>query len=240
MICSKERDYIFVKSRTFNALYNLRISLNMESFSFIDNVLRFYLDSKRKYHSISHIRNMLDNYDLYYDNLKTNSFDNTSSSPELELAIIFHDIIYVAGANNNEEQSALCLVNFLKKQRYWTNFKYDYPVENSIIKQIKELILATKDHKAKEEDSYDKKFIICMDLLSLAEDWQVYKSNNTKIREEYYRLSWKDWSQGRIEFINNLLLRQKIFPIDKFHERFEIKAKNNLIRERQNLLIKPL
>lgn len=94
----------------------------------------FYTGESRKFHNWSHIKSAFDVWE------KLNI--------EQKIAWLFHDIVYLPGSNENEQQSA----NFMEKY-----MNENYPEINTY--KIKNMILDTQSHIATSTDS-----IILMDI----------------------------------------------------------------------------
>ena len=88
-----------------------------------------YSEATRLYHTLKHLENI-------YKELQ--SFKLT---PLLEFAIFYHDIVYDVKRDDNEEQSA-----FLAKKRLE---QLNAPI--TLIKEVFQLIIETKTHKASSE-----------------------------------------------------------------------------------------
>jgi len=153
--------------------------------------------------------------------------NNCKNPDALERAIIFHDIVYVPWATDNEEKSAELAGQYLKKLWY----------DDSFISQVKNLILMTKHDK--QPQTMDEKIIIDIDLAIFGKDKKFYDRYISNIREEYKRnIQWltnEKFNQWRLAFLEDFSNRENIYNTDYFQNKYWNNAKENLKYEKQNL-----
>lgn len=179
-------------------------------------VAHYYNEPHRKYHTVNHINRMFtDAESLNIPLLKSQ-----------ELAILFHDIIYVPGSKTNEFDSGQMLVWFWNT--YPNLFKY-YTKHD--ITEAEKIINDTATHSTNR--SYSK-VILDLDLYGLADDYDDYLEAGHRVRQEFNMYSDEQWSAGRIKFLSGFINRDSIFHTKQFSD-FEAKAKSNLVREYNEL-----
>ncbi len=175
-------------------------------------VFPYYEEPHRFYHTNVHIKDMLSTAIKYGIVLS-----------EIEvLAIIFHDIVYFAGADTgiNEEQSVRMLDLFCMLN------PDDVDEQSQIIAGA--IILDTVDHIA---DNPKSETVLDLDLHGLSLPWEEYIENGGLIRAEFIMFPDDQFYPGRIKFLENMLARERIYHTDLFHEKCEENARKNMTAE---------
>ncbi|MEZ0209261.1 MAG: hypothetical protein ACAH17_03750 [Candidatus Paceibacterota bacterium] len=171
-----------------------------------------YADPIRKYHTLDHIRfcvQELDKLQAYV------------VRPELvELAIWYHDVVYVPGASDNEAKSAEMFEVFAQKAR--------------LRRADKAFVMATilsTTHKAEDRRRYpDTSFMLDIDLLSLAKPEVEFDVDSRACRKEFKHLTAKEYWPRNKAFLKSLLDRGYIYCTEAVHDRYEQAAQRNLRR----------
>ncbi|MFD2907782.1 hypothetical protein ACFSX9_03445 [Flavobacterium ardleyense] len=122
-----------------------------------------YSSKSRQYHNLSHIEAMVSSFEQYKEELE---FPN-----EVLYSIFYHDIIYKATRNDNEEKSAAFAIKILPETT----------TLNSSL--VSDMICATNLHQKNEVN--DINWLIDFDLKILASDWNTYENYCQQIRKEY-------------------------------------------------------
>lgn len=162
----------------------------------LEEVIRLYNSKGRYYHTIQHVTEML---------------KFVSYKFLLEMAVIYHDIIYDPKSKTNEEDS----FNFIPKDG----------LSKANVDHLERLIMATKNHQAKVEF---EQLMVDADLAILGSDVVRFNEYERQIRNEYNFVSDQDYNAGRAEFVRKILTRPSIFLTDEFQKRFELQARINL------------
>ena len=178
----------------------------------IERIAPYYNEPHRFYHTMDHINFMLDS-------------GNKLLSREQYMAVLFHDIVYDPKRKDNEEQSASLMYKMLDDG-------YHTMKENSgeDVDTIAHIILDTRTHKATRPES---ELVLDLDLLGLASEYGVFKTNSINIRKEYSHLSDAEWNIGRRYFFTELL-KKPIF-VTKTFSIYEKDARQNIQRELREL-----
>ncbi|MFZ2718701.1 MAG: dephospho-CoA kinase, partial [Candidatus Absconditicoccaceae bacterium] len=176
-----------------------------------------YFQNENFYHHRLHIVSCLN--DFY-------KIRNMCENPDaVERAIIFHDIIYLPGASDNEEKSAEFADKYLSNLGYDANF----------IAQVKHLIMMTKHDQLPQ--TMDEKIIIDIDLAILGKNKNFYDRYIANIREEYKKnipgLTNDKFNQGRLIFLEDFSSRENIYHTSYFQEKYGNQASENLKYEKQ-------
>lgn len=165
-----------------------------------DFVKPFYIGESRKFHNWAHIKSAFDVWE------KLNI--------DQKIAWLFHDIVYLPGSNENEQQSA----NFMEKY-----MNENYPEINTT--KIKNIILDTKSHVATTTDSI---VLMDIDMFSLALPYGKFLELRKLAFSEYESFySTEKTAKGTIDFCNEILSKDKIFISNDFNYLNE-KARRNL------------
>ncbi|WP_051477593.1 HD domain-containing protein [Aquimarina pacifica] len=175
------------------------------------DIARQHSKKKRFYHTLAHLEHL-------YKNLS--KVQNKIIDWDMVLfALFYHDYIYNALKQDNEEQSAKKAVKVL----------YSLQVTDRRIMHCKDLILATKGHQISENN--DINYFTDADLSILGSDWLTYKTYFTNVRKEYKYYPDFMYNKGRIKVLNHFIAMPKIFKTSFFYEHYENNAKNNLRQE---------
>lgn len=136
----------------------------------------------RPWHNEKHVLGMLDALNDYQL--------NDQEKEDLQIAILFHDIVYDPKQNDNEEASIQLLYNNLKKS-----------FSQSRLDRIAKLIISTKEHNPKTRN---EEIIVDLDMLILKtkniNDLIDYERG---IFLEYQWVDIKTYIQKRCEFLEN-------------------------------------
>jgi len=140
-----------------------------------------------------------------------------------EFAIFYHDIVYDASRNDNEEQSALLCEKQLKL----------LGVNSELIADIFQLILETKTH---EPSSQRNALFLDTDLAILGSSVEVYNEYIQNVRKEYAIYSDDVYKKGRQKVLEHFLEKERIYISDTFYELYEEQARNNITIEYNSLI----
>jgi predicted metal-dependent HD superfamily phosphohydrolase len=182
--------------------------------------VRFLYDLPvRGYHGLAHIHDCLCELDAY-------TSDNRSVAPEFllkaELSLLYHDIIYIPGYDQNEEKSSEVLMMHCGVLEVLFKF----------VCECTEAILSTK-HKYPYPFSYElPKITSDIDLSILGAAPEKYDTYKNGIRSEFASVPLGTYINGRIAFLENRLLsREKIYQTEYFFNKYEALARLNIAQE---------
>jgi predicted metal-dependent HD superfamily phosphohydrolase len=179
-----------------------------------NEIEKHYTDPGRFYHTLEHIEKLLDLFDEYKTQL--------SDPDTVQFAIWYHDIIYVPGRGDNEIQSAALAEKRLQEAG----------VPENQIKTVIQLIEATKSHQLNAEiDNFDGQFFLDADLSILGSEWEDYSAYAANIRKEFSHIPESVYNLGRSGVMKNFLNRERIYLTDDFYQRFEKRARENIMYE---------
>ena len=138
------------------------------------------------------------------------------------LALMYHDIVYIPGAEFNEELSMLLLYTHIAQNK--DDFADLFP--NADVDVIEQIILDTKNHKATIKES---ELVLDLDMAILATKPTRYDEYVNEIKREFAQFPSEGFIKGRCAFLQ-VALKSKIF-ITKEFEKFESIAKENMSTE---------
>jgi predicted metal-dependent HD superfamily phosphohydrolase len=171
-----------------------------------------YSESERHYHTLEHISDMLSGLQSIKD--QVTDFDC------IYLATWFHDAQYHSAQSNNEEESADIAAVELQR----------LGLPSKLIKSTCELVLSTKWHLP-YPNTEDCRYLLDLDLMILGQEEEKYTKYSQNIRREYDWVPEKEYRQKRGEILKKFLTRESIFYTQYFQEKFEQKARKNILSE---------
>lgn len=132
---------------------------------------------------------------------------------ELDLAIMYHDAVYIPGDPDNELASAVMACDHHPKHA-------DF---------LMKAIVATKKHEATGDQKID--MFLDADMSILGMPWERYDAYRKGIREEYAAYSDEEYCLGRIAFLKSF----DGFITPQFQNGFGEQARQNIARELKEL-----
>lgn len=191
-------------------------------------VTYMYCERHRKYHNSEHITKMAS--DLLESDSK---FKNDLA---LQLAILFHDVVYDPKASDNEEKSVemmFKIVNMLCPE-----IMRDHP---EAIEEAGFMILCTKKHVIPESPEADEmygefpdlkeKTAIFLDLdlgIFVVDSMYQLMDYEDGIRKEYDFVEDEKYYPARIAILKDFAAREKIYNSGFYGEDADVRAKSNL------------
>ena len=176
---------------------------------FFRQLEKHYTEPGRHYHTFQHIEQLL----LLADEFR----DLVQKRTVVDLAIFYHDVVYEAGRADNEIRSAEMAGEALQS--------LGIPV--SIIEDVKDFIIATKDHFSVETTDRDLEYFLDFDLSILSAWPEMYQRYAKRVRQEYAAIPDTFYNPGRISFLKKALQLPHLYFTEDFRKK-EPKAKANL------------
>jgi len=174
-----------------------------------------YADSSRHYHNLSHLEFM-------YENLKDLK-KNIEDWETTIFSLFYHDSIYKASSNTNEEDSAKYASTKLTC--------IGYPKER--IEKCISMILATKEHQTNQD--LDTNYFIDADLAILGVHPEKYQQYADAIRLEYTMYPDFLYNSGRRKVLQQFIANENIYKTDFFRNKYEKQAIANLTNELETI-----
>jgi len=170
-----------------------------------------YSKPDRHYHSLDHIADCLDQLDAC-------ALPAEQSDP-IALALWFHDAVYNWRSKTNEADSATWAGEFLN----------GCDAAQELSTHVIGFIMATR-HFVPEPLVGDQFLIVDIDLSILGRAPDVYDRYEVAIGEEYKWVPKVTYRRERRAVLRSFLERDTIFQTDRFKERFDVPARENLQR----------
>lgn len=167
-----------------------------------------YNQPARFYHNLDHIAFCL---------RELHAVDPQRQQPALELAIWFHDAVYVPGSPTNESDSARLVSDALAPH-----------LSPGVLAAVQRLIRATTHLEPGTDD--EERLIQDIDLAGLAKPLPLFRADSDAIRREYAHVPDAAFLAGRRAFLENLLERPAIYGTARFRDRCEAAARENLLQ----------
>lgn len=194
----------------FELLWNRAVSgAGVSAPTVFSRLARLYGESHRHYHTLDHIRRCLEELDR--------AIEVADNPDAVEMALWFHDAIYVSGAKDNEWRSAELFWN-------WSEGCADLAFRE----RVRDLIMATTHRGI--PNLPDACLIVDIDLCSFGQAWDEFEQDGRQIRAEYVDISDEDYFSGLLQFLLSLFNRSSFFFTHNFQQRYERVARANTWR----------
>jgi predicted metal-dependent HD superfamily phosphohydrolase len=182
------------------------------SAALFDELAQAYAGPGRHYHDLGHIAQLLSLLDRYGQDLRDRD--------AVELAIFFHDAVYVPIRSDNEAASAA-----LAHARLTA-----LGATEPLVREVERLILATRHGTAIADAGSDPDLALLLDLdLSiLGAEHAVYAAYAAAIRREYAVVPDIVYRPGRRRVLAEFLARPRIYATPRLYEAWEAAARANL------------
>ncbi|GAB4412982.1 MAG: hypothetical protein OHK0039_19410 [Bacteroidia bacterium] len=177
-----------------------------------NEIIGAYTLPYRAYHNLAHLAHLF----ALLDELAP-PFDR---QPLLDLAVWYHDLVYVPTRRDNEQQSAERAVAVTSNWG-WSGEAQAW---------LRTWIEATAIHQPPAEDPMGQ-YLLDLDLAILGSEPTVYDQYAQAIRSEYSVFPDEVYRPGRNMVLQRLLDREAIYCLPDVHARFEAQARINLRRE---------
>ncbi|MBS7231477.1 hypothetical protein KHA90_10630 [Flavobacterium psychroterrae] len=189
-------------------LSNIGFSANDIQKSWLD-LEKAYSHKSRHYHNLTHINDMIECYETYFDKLQNPN--------EILFSIFYHDYIYKGSKKDNELKSAEYALSILSE-----NIQFEKQL-------VFDAICATQQHQHNANE--DINWLIDFDLKILARDWNGYQIYFEQIRKEYSIYPDFLYKPGRAKALKHFLENEFIFQTSVFRDLYEEKARLNIEKE---------
>ncbi|MFC3683334.1 HD domain-containing protein [Hydrogenophaga luteola] len=174
----------------------------------MQRLLDAWAESQRHYHSQQHLHECLA--------LLEPALDLAQHPGEVELALWFHDAVYDPQGKGNEARSADWAVEALAAAG----------ASGDVPRRVRALIMATC-HDAEPVDD-DARLLVDIDLGILGADPARFAEYDAQVREEYRWVPGWLYRRKRKEVLAGFLARPAIYGTERFRDRFEGRARENL------------
>jgi len=183
--------------------------------SFSEEIVTAYTAHGRHYHTLQHLRQMLD--------VLKGVKDQVSDPDTLLFALFYHDIVYDPGRKDNEEKSAELATERLSA--------LGYPAAGRGL--CRQMIRATRDHARSTHP--DINLLTDADLSILGSEAAAYTAYASRVRREYGIYPDTVYKPGRRKVLQHFLGMPFIFKTAYFRAAYESRARQNIQQELETL-----
>jgi predicted metal-dependent HD superfamily phosphohydrolase len=176
-----------------------------------------YVSPTRHYHSFKHIQACLGLMDQYVP--------EDEWTKHVEMALWWHDYVYVPARPDNEEESMRAMH---KEGRAMS-------LPELFIGQVADMIPYTKHNADLTFKPERYKYLVDVDLSILGEPEEVFDEYEKGVRAEYAFVPEAVFKARRAQILAEFLKRTYIFETDRFRSLFEGMARTNLKRSIEKL-----
>ncbi|TDE10378.1 metal-dependent phosphohydrolase [Jiangella asiatica] len=177
-----------------------------------EELLTRWREPHRHYHSIGHLRAVLDAVDEL-----AHCADDADA---VRLAAWFHDAVYEGRPGDDERASAALARDVLAS----------LGVSSERVDEVERLVLATIEHDPAPGDA--NAAVLCdADLAVLAGAPSEYAAYAAAVRDDYAHVSDADFAAGRAAVLEGLLGRPELYRTEHGRRRWEQPARHNLQTE---------
>ncbi|KAF2328639.1 HD domain-containing protein [Flavobacterium ginsenosidimutans] len=183
-----------------------------------------YSKKSRHYHNLTHLKEMIDSFEIYKDKLQ--------NPDEILFSIFYHDFVYSASKKDNELKSAeyaMSIFTDIKPDRFLSRGFGTVGFAEFDRQLVFDAICATQQHQHNSIE--DINWLIDFDLKILAKDWDDYKIYFEQIRKEYRIYPDFLYKPGRAKALKHFLENEFIFQTEEFRNLYEGKARANIEKE---------
>ncbi|WNJ21048.1 hypothetical protein [Pontibacter sp. G13] len=181
-----------------------------------NRICRWHAGWGRHYHDLTHLAHF---FSLHQKHQL--SWEQPSA---FFASVFFHDAVYLPWRKDNEWRSAQLL------SRYWEQLAG----QRSGLHLAEQIILSTQRHQPLE-DHPDIPQFLDLDLAILASDPDRYDEYALAIRKEYWMIPDRVYLPGRQAVLARFLDRPTLYFTAQFQHLWEDRARENLVREIQQL-----
>jgi predicted metal-dependent HD superfamily phosphohydrolase len=185
-----------------------------------DRLVAAYSEPDRFYHTLDHVHEVL--------RVAGRLSDIAPDASAVQLAIWFHDAVYDAKANDNEERSAALALELLRP----------LGVPETVLTSVSSMIRATAHTAAADVDA-DTAVLLDADLAILSAEERRYARYAADIRREYTWVDDTAYRAGRTKVLQAFLDRPRIYRTERMFAAAEGAARRNLAAEIERLGQRP-
>lgn len=171
-----------------------------------------YNEPHRAYHNLTHINALL--------TLSATYRERIHDSVAVDLAIIFHDIIYNPKSKTNEEDSAALFTSLFANK-----------IDPHLLEMVNYYIIETKKHAVQDSADEDLKLFIDLDMSILGVNRLAYLKYARQVRKEYEFVPEADYCRGRSAVLQSFLSGGAIYATVEGKARWEAQARENIAWE---------
>lgn len=153
-----------------------------------------YSESQRHYHTLTHLGRVLSVAEKLTVGLDLSEEDRV----RLDLAILFHDVVYEPSAHDNELRSADMLIE-----------RCAFKVDPGMVTAAAYALLTTQGHTPTTDPV--AQVLLDADLEILAAEREDYAAYAQQIRQEFNHVADEDFRKGRAAILMNFLAQEQLY-----------------------------
>ena len=167
-----------------------------------------YAEPHRRYHTWAHVLSCL----------KARRVLSDAPSPEVDLALLFHDAVYEPLARDNEARSAELLVE--EGRRAWL---HERTLERAAV------LVGVTRHDARDAlDSEEAGLVLDADLSILGSGPEAFAAYEAQVREEYGGVDDASYAAGRAAVLSSFLARPSVYVTRRGRRLWEERARASI------------
>ena len=178
-----------------------------------DELIARYSEPHRRYHTMAHIQDCL-------DQVRTSDDLTDAERDLLEAAVWFHDAIYDPTRHDNEAESGRLARERLSSEG----------ADPAFTAEVERLILLTAGHRVEDGDRLGAR-LVSIDLSILGADAARYDAYARAIRQEYAHVPEDAYRDGRAAIMGRFLESPGLYADPIWAARCEARARENIARE---------
>ncbi len=175
-------------------------------------LVAMYGGPERHYHGLAHVAQVLEELDAMVN--------HTHDRLAVETALLFHDVVYDARRNDNEEESVRFALEALNHPSVHVDLK----------DKVSRLILVTKHRHDEMLDDNDMQLVAGIDLAVFGHDEEAFDCYDEQIAREYAWVPPEEYRAGRVAVLQGFLNRVYIYQHPVLRARYEVQARKNIAR----------
>lgn len=185
----------------------------------LDSVLARHREPHRRYHTLTHVM-----WVLRHITALAAAGEATTDLAAVQLAALWHDVIYDAMASDNEARSA-ALARSAAAELGWSESRQQC---------VERLVMATAGHLSADDD---EAMLVDADLAILGAPAQEYTAYVTGVRSEYAHVDDDAWRAGRSAVLGGFLAQPHLFTTATMRAQREARARANIAAELAGLAV---
>ncbi len=180
-----------------------------------DMIRTLYTHPPRAYHTLDHIAQVLDEFDLV--------FRLADDRDAVEMALWLHDCVYIAARPDNEDRSAdaAAMIGGL------------LGCSPEFLAKVRAGIMATRH--SSDPGKGDPALVADIDLTILGSSREQYDEYRRQIRAEFAFADDEPFRVGRMAFVQRMLDKPRIYATPHYARALEDRARDNLYHELDEL-----
>ncbi|MBI3072563.1 MAG: hypothetical protein HYY84_10655 [Deltaproteobacteria bacterium] len=172
--------------------------------------------SDRRYHNVEHLTDCLAELDAARDEI------DSSVRDRMELALWYHDAVYIPRASDSEERSARLLLEDA------TALAIPSGVATEAARLVRATAHLSKSSGAGEPSAADEDLVIDIDFAILGQDVLRFLEFEFAVEEEYRGIPGLVYFFKRGRFLASLLGTTPVYRTERFRALYEHRARDNI------------